>query len=183
MSPAAPAATPAISPAAVSPGSDPLAQLRGIHAPADPHWWPPAPGWWLLAVLLLLALLWSLRWLLRRHRRKAPWRAARHELAALAERHAGNSADPDNDAAYLRELSVLLRRIALSRYPAEDIAALTGAEWLAWLDRQADTDAFSNGVGRVLADGPYAPRLTDDVDVAALHQLSKRVLKRLRKAL
>ena len=174
MQPAAPTL-----PMTMQPTADPLAQLRGIHVPADPHWWPPAPGWWLLAALLSLALWWSLRWMLRRHRRKAPWRAARRELAALTGHHADNRDDPDNDGAYLRELSVLLRRVALSCYPARDIAALTGDEWLAWLDRQADSDQFSKGPGRVLADGPYAPQVSDGIDVAALHDLSMRLLKRL----
>lgn len=176
-----PGLTPAM-PSAAQSMADPLPQLRGIHVPADPHWWPPAPGWWLLATLLLLTLWWTLRWLIRRHRRKAPWRAARRELAALAQRHANNTDDADNDGIYLRELSVLLRRIALIHNPAEDTAALTGEPWLAWLDRQADSDQFSQGPGRVLADGPYAPHVADGVDVAALHTLSKRLLKRLRKA-
>ena len=168
-------------PATLAPGGDPLAQLRGIHAPLEPHWWPPAPGWWLLALALMLALLWLIRRLWQRHRRKAPWRAARRELAALAEHHRQHADDPDNDGIYLRQLSVLLRRIALSRYPAADIAALTGSDWLAWLDRQADSDEFSNGVGKVLADGPYAPALSEPLQVTALHRLSKRLLKRLRK--
>lgn len=48
---------------------DPLSQLRDIHLPATGGFWPPAPGWWLLALILLLSLA-GLCWLLhRRHRR------------------------------------------------------------------------------------------------------------------
>ena len=28
---------------------DPLAGLRPLHRPLPVSWWPPAPGWWLLA--------------------------------------------------------------------------------------------------------------------------------------
>ncbi|WP_139173042.1 DUF4381 domain-containing protein [Marinobacter sp. AC-23] len=48
---------------------DPLSQLRDIHLPQTGGFWPPAPGWWVLAFVLLVAvaiLVWAVR---RRHRR------------------------------------------------------------------------------------------------------------------
>ena len=32
---------------------DPLANLQDIHLPAEVHSWPIAPGWWLLAAILI----------------------------------------------------------------------------------------------------------------------------------
>ena len=32
-----------------------LAQLADIHLPAEISFWPPAFGWWILALLLLIA--------------------------------------------------------------------------------------------------------------------------------
>ncbi|HAU18090.1 MAG TPA: DUF4381 domain-containing protein, partial [Marinobacter adhaerens] len=41
---------------------DPLSQLRDIHLPETGGLWPPAPGWWVLAILLI-AVLAALVWL------------------------------------------------------------------------------------------------------------------------
>ena len=38
---------------------NPQLQLRDIHLPAEPSWWPPAPGWWLLAILLMARVWWA----------------------------------------------------------------------------------------------------------------------------
>ncbi|HCH75615.1 MAG TPA: DUF4381 domain-containing protein, partial [Pseudomonas sp.] len=42
---------------------NPLDQLAPLISPDPISWWPPAPGWWLLGLVLLMALglLWRLR--------------------------------------------------------------------------------------------------------------------------
>ena len=64
--------------------------------------------------------------------------------------------------------------------PGADIVALNGAAWLAWLDQASAGDGFSNGAGRVLADGPYAPPGSGAVaDIDEPQRLARRLLKRL----
>jgi hypothetical protein len=133
--------------------ADPLAQLRGYHFPAPVSWWPPAPGWWVLGGLLL-ALIAAGAWvLLRRRRRRAAARRAQEELQALRAALA-TGRDP---AAFVRGLSRLLRRFALARFPRREVAGLTGADWLAFLDANGGGGRFRDGPGRLLTEAPYRP--------------------------
>ena len=47
---------------------DPLAQLRDIHLPDPVGFWPLAPGWWILGLLILILLGVALRFLIKRYR-------------------------------------------------------------------------------------------------------------------
>lgn len=104
--------------------------LREIHLPESVGWWPPAPGWWLLPVLLLLgiAAAWFGRVLYKRRRYSAV-NMARRELAEIRSRYAA-----DRDAGHcVRSVSGLLRRVSISVFPRAESAGLTGDEWVAFL--------------------------------------------------
>ena len=133
--------------------ADPLTQLRGYHFPAPVSWWPPAPGWWVLAGLLLV-LIAAGAWVpLRRRRRRAAARRAQEELQALRVA-LGSGGDA---ATFVRGLSRLLRRFALARFPRQEVAGLTGADWLAFLDANGGGGRFRDGPGRLLTEAPYRP--------------------------
>jgi hypothetical protein len=136
--------------------------LRDIHLPAPIGWWPPAPGWWvLLALLLGLALLLLWLWKKRRARRQADWfRLAEAELGRLQARHR------DDPLSLLRELSVLLRRVAISRYGRGEVAGLTGAAWLDFLDKKAGKKLFKGKFDRLLTEMPY--RASAEAETRAL---------------
>ena len=151
---------------------DPLAELRGYHLPDPISWWPPAPGWWLLALLGLSLLVLLVGWLVRRHRRGAAARAAQAELAAL---RAALAQDGDA-AACARGLSRLLRRFALVRFPRRAVAGLSGEAWLAFLDAQGGGGRFQSGPGRLLLDAPYRP--PQDLPIAELASLVEDWIRR-----
>lgn len=131
-------------------------ELRDIHAPPAPELWPPAPGWWVL-LALGLALFVFLTWrLLRTYRKVRRRRVILDELAALQDRGTG----PD----LVAEVSALLKRVALARFPRAQVASLTGQCWLEFLDLNGGKGRFADGPGSVLAIGPYAPEPNFDPD-------------------
>jgi hypothetical protein len=128
--------------------------LRDIHVPPEPDIWPLAPGWWALLVLSLV-LLGLVTW--RLYRGYGALRRRRRILGELADLN-GRNAGPDLAA----EVSALLKRVALARFPRAEVAPLTGQNWLEFLDRNGGGGRFAAGPGRALAEGPYAPASSFD---------------------
>lgn len=146
--------------------------LRDIHLPGAPALWPPAPGWWLLAVLLLVLLAWAGIAAVRRHRVHQARQRVRNALARI---EAGLA--QDDGSAALAELSVLLRGQALARFPRAQVAGLTGQAWLQFLDQAGGASGFADGPGRVLATAPYQRIAPADLDATALLALVRQWLE------
>ena len=149
--------------------NDALKGLHDIHLPAPVSIWPPAPGWWLLALLIVLLLLAGI-WLWRRHRRSAYKRAALKQLHRLQQAlQQGQPGTP-----IIVELSILLRRAAISRYGRQQVAGLQGEAWLEFLDRTGRTTHFSKQA-QALLDAPY--RRNSAAQVEPLLTLAQRWLQ------
>ena len=144
--------------------------LKDIHLPEAIGWWPPAIGWWLLAgfILLLIAFLY---WFYKSLIRKTAIKTAKKNLAAIKE----NPALDNNQK--LRELSMLIRRVAISVNPRTEVASLTGRQWLAFLDQSVTGDPFSEGCGQLLTEGPYRNTLPSELEIAQLISLYEDWLK------
>lgn len=129
--------------------------LRDIHLPDPISWWPPAVGWWILSGLLIL-LVFSVRWLFRyRHKKKY----SSGNQAKLKLREIRIAYSEKEDISYLvREISSLMRRLSISLFPREETAGLVGNDWLSFLDRVMQDRPFSEGIGRILSEGPYRPQ-------------------------
>ncbi len=139
--------------------------LRDLHLPEPVSGWPPAPGWWFLAAMLMLGLVWLLVWYIR-HR--AFTAARRHALRSL-ETYSTEYVKHGNAVLLGKQLSELLRRTMLAYAPRAEVAGLTGEAWLEWLDRDLDRSHFVEGDGRPLIDWPYrgAELTVDRSDVGA----------------
>jgi hypothetical protein len=153
--------------------ADPLAGLRDWHLPDPVSWWPPAPGWWLLLLLLIAGVAAYRLWRVLRARALAPTRLALVELEVLR----GRLADGLGPREFVAALSQLLKRLALVRYRRDEVAGLSGADWLAFLDRSAGTTAFTQGAGSLLADSQFRASAPRDGELAALADLAREWIR------
>jgi len=109
-----------------------LSNLRDLALPPAVSLWPPAPGWWIIAAAGVAAFAILSVAAVARYRRNAYRREALRRL---------DTVDPGG-------ISTLLKRTALAAWPREQVAALSGGAWLAFLDRTGGTTAFTDGAGR-----------------------------------
>ena len=144
--------------------------LKDIHLPEAIGWWPPAIGWWLLAVLIPLSIA-LMYWIYKRLTRKTAIKTAKKNLAAIKE----NPALDNNQK--LRELSMLIRRVAISVNPRTEAASLTGRQWLAFLDSSVTGAPFSEGCGQLLVDAPYRNISPTELEISQLISLCEDWLK------
>jgi Domain of unknown function (DUF4381) len=152
--------------------SDPVGGFIDIDLPREvsllwPQTWPA----WIVMILLLVAIVTTI-WHVVRIR--AINRYRREALAELTEiEHADDIARSE----LLTFLTLLVRRTALTAFSREKVAALFGPAWLAFLDRSYGGHEFSQGVGRLLARGPYRQTSPDEAELQALVDLVRRWIR------
>jgi Domain of unknown function (DUF4381) len=130
----------------------PLDQLHDFYQPPPPSWRPQTIGWYVVFGVVAILLLWFVVHLVRR------WFANRYRREALRELLL---ARPE-------EISELLKRTALSTFPREQVAALSGEGWLRFLDESAKSDLFASAPANRLEELAYRTGTLSSEDEAAL---------------
>ncbi len=144
-----------------------MERLQDIHAATEPSWWPPAPGWWVLAALVLAASVYGSVLLFRRlvvHLRR------RRLLRQLVELE--NDFDPGTRPAdYLSAINRFFRAIALRAFPGGGCARLEGEAWVAFLRSRLPKGPNPDALA-ALVNGPYQPE--PEFDAVALQECARR---------
>ena len=148
-----------------------LDRLHDIIVPTPVPWWPPAPGWWWVmgaALLFLLAVSFRAfaRWQHNRYRREALGR-----LAILGPA----LKDPSRRGAALLEMAELLKRTALTAWPRDQVASLTGPDWFKFLDRTGRGTRFSDGLGELLESAVHDPRTVAALEPRQIEEMTTQI--------
>ena len=148
--------------------------LRDLHLPDAISWWPLAPGWWIVLGLALIVIGFVLQRYLERRARNSARREALRQLDDLLNDYESHR----NVVSFAARVSELLRRAMLAYAPRQNIAGLTGEDWLAWLDRDLAHPQFVAGPGRALLELPYRNPDSDTID-ADVYSLVTAVRQRV----
>lgn len=134
-----------------NPAANELSQLRDIVLPEPVGWWPLAPGWYLVLLIMTLSLIFTARYVIRYYKNSL---SKRHALRLLKDYHA-QYLHSHNDQLASARLSELLKRVALVYYPRTDVAGLKGDAWVDFLNKTGQDIDFTALRHELLA-LPYA---------------------------
>lgn len=153
------------------------APIKEIQLPAEnkaydtPSIWPLAAGWWVVIIIVVIALGFASYKGFRYRQMKRQQHAILNALDTINQ-----TLQRDKSSIAISQINQLLRRLALMHFPRQQVASLTGKQWLAFLDKTGKTTVFSQGAGRILAEGPYVAQLPTTVDHQGLAKAVKQWL-------
>ncbi|MDO6838361.1 DUF4381 domain-containing protein [Paraglaciecola chathamensis] len=105
---------------------NPLEQLKDIHVPPQVSAWPPAYGWWLVALVCILAAAVITFVLMKRRRFNSAKREALIELSQISSEQTD----------WPIRINTLLKRVCLRYFPNEQAANLHTSQWQDFLSGQ-----------------------------------------------
>ncbi|CDT56941.1 DUF4381 domain-containing protein [Vibrio coralliirubri] len=106
--------------------------LSPVISPDAPTWWPLAWGWWAVTItaIALIALLFFIL-----KRRKSNQQAKQEALSYFSNSQSQDGLSPS-------KAQDIVRQAALSYFPREKIAGLSGDDWFTFLDAQLAKPLF-----------------------------------------
>lgn len=150
-----------------------LAQLKDIHLPEAVSWWPLAPGWYALALLITLLLGFAIYLSYKHHKNSLAKKQALELLACYEEQYKKDG----NAQLTSARISELLKRVALVYYPRQQVASMHGESWLEFLQQSSKHINF-NEVRALLLESPF--KTGERVDLTPLLRSAQLWIKQRR---
>jgi hypothetical protein len=130
--------------------SNALAQLKDIHLPETVDWWPLAPGWYGLLLIIIIATIGLIHFFYKRHVNALP----KKQALALLRTYVEHYEREHNTQITSSRISQLLRRVALVYYPRTQVASIHGEAWIEFLNQTAKNVDF-RPVQSLLLESPF----------------------------
>ena len=144
--------------------------LRDIRLPAEPGFWPLAPGWWFLTLVLVVLVIWLVIKWYKYSVKKRRWQAINQQLAKLEFTY-----QQDKDKQHLLTgISAFLRRFVKYQLNESQATALSGNSWISYLNQFHQAEPFA-AYETALTSGVYQADCVYDAD--GLIQVTREFIK------
>jgi hypothetical protein len=142
----------------------PLDNLHDFYQPPPPAWTPQTIGWYVVFAVIALLAMWIIIHSLRRWLANGYRREALRELALL---------QPE-------QFSTLLKRTALSAWPRDKVASLSGEAWLNFLNESAENNSFHQTPGNRIEEIALRSQTLSSEDEQTLRKITAEWIRRHR---
>ena len=131
-----------------------LAQLRDIHEPAIPPFWPIPLGWWVLAVSIIAVISCLIWWWRSRYKNDLPYRSIRETASELRNLYKNGQLTAHE---YVDAANRLYKHLLVNVEAVPGAVQADGLQWLNMLADRFNDDAFVSGAGKCLGTVRYRP--------------------------
>lgn len=129
-----------------------LAQLRDIHEPAIPPFWPIPIGWWILAVSIVGVIVCLIWWWHSRSAIDRPYRSIRGTAIELRDLYQQRQL---TEHEFADAANRLYKHLLVDVESVPGSVRADGLPWLNMLADRFDDDAFVYGAGKCLGTVRY----------------------------
>ena len=136
---------------------DNLPELRDIHLPFGVSMFPPAVGWWVILLGIILIFVAAELFVILRKKSKK-----RFALKLL------NKIDANNIVLAAKDMSEILRRICVFKY--KEAAALTGNDWVKFLNSKGGGRLIGK-TAQLLINAPYIAKNSKEYSIDNVREL------------
>lgn len=169
------------------PAAPSMDQLRGLHLPEAVSAWPPAPGWWIVTLIIITGTVWCVYYLHRLRNQRSYRRIARQELEHAWQHYQASPQSETEKRQYVTRVNRLLKRVALVTFNRNTVASLQGEQWLHFLDTSmglrvntpaAEQKSFTATIGSELSQALYSANNRLAIELTDLQTLAQIWIKK-----
>lgn len=125
-------------------GNYALGDFNEVVSPPAIDWLPQTPGWYVVGAVLIAWVSQRLWFQLKNWYRNRYRREARERLCQLGDSSTGAA-----------EINGLLKLTALAAFSRQQVASLSGDDWVRFLNAQCEQPSFNEDQCQILALGVY----------------------------
>lgn len=115
-------------------------ELRDIHLPVEPSYWPLAMGWWIVIVLVLILVFLLAKKLTKIRQQRQLNHLMQQQLCAVKK----DFQQHQNKHQLAIDISTLLNRFVIHVLKDPKASALTGDAWVNYLDSRVEKPVFAD---------------------------------------